>query len=291
MAQAATTFLNGLNEEQRPRAMFAFDDEERLNWHWIPRNRNGIAFRDFNEQQRSLSLDLLRTGLSEGGAQKAFDIIELQDVELGRDPQAYFFSVFGAPGAAEAWGWRFEGNHLSMNYAITGDRLTITPMFWGIAPTIGRSGRFTDVRLMDREENAARELLLSLDENRRASTRFSPNALTNLATTTQRRITPLDPVGIAVGDLSPDQMRLVSEIIDTYTGTMPVGVATEQREKIRAAGMETIRFGWAGSAEPGQPHYYRLQGPTFLLEFDNSRDSGRHIHSVWRDFADDFGAV
>jgi hypothetical protein len=291
MAQAVTTFLDGLNEEQRLRVVFAFDDAERLNWHWIPRSRNGIAFRDLDEQQRSLSLDVLRTGLSEGGAQKALDIIELQDVELSRDPQAYFFSVFGTPGAAEAWGWRFEGNHLSMNYAIIGERVTITPMFLGVTPTTGRVGRFTDVRLMDREENAARELLLSLEDRTRTAAIFRPNALTNLATTTQRRITPLDPVGISVGDLSPEQMRLVSEIIDTYTGTMPAGVATEQREKIRAAGMETIQFGWAGSAEPGQPHYYRLQGPTFLLEFDNSRDSGRHIHSVWRDFVDDFGAV
>lgn len=144
---------------------------------------------------------------------------------------------------------------------------------------------------MDREENAARELLLSLDDSTRNAAIFSQNALTNLATTTQRRITPLDSVGIAVGELGPDQMQLVSEIIDMYTGTMPAGLAAEQREKIRAAGMDAIRFGWAGSVTPGQPHYYRLQGPTFLLEFDNSRDSGRHIHSVWRDFADDFGAV
>jgi hypothetical protein len=290
MAQAASAFLAGLTAEQRAGASYAYGDEERRNWHWVPRTRNGMALRDMSPEQRQLAEALLQTGLTDVGFRKVLDIIALQDVEVGRDPGRYYMTIFGEPGAAGGWGWRFEGNHISINTSLANSAITMTPLFLGVVPTQGRQGQWAGVRLMDREENAARELLLSLSESDRATAIFQPNALTNLATTNARQITPLAPVGLPASSLSPAQMNLLMEIVNSYVGVMPPEVAANQLALVQNAGADNLRFGWAGSTTPGQPHYYRLQGPGFLLEFDNSRDSGRHIHSVWRDVAGDFGA-
>jgi hypothetical protein len=142
---------------------------------------------------------------------------------------------------------------------------------------------------MDREEQAARELVISLEGTSRETAIFRPRTLTNHVTQNQPFVSPLEPVGLPVGELDDDRKGLVLEIIQTYMGALPPANATLLLDRLSAAGIENVRFGWAGSVEPRRPHYYRLQGPTFLLEFDNSRNSGTHIHSVWRDFAEDFG--
>ena len=85
------------------------------------------------------------------------------------------------------------------------------------------------------------------------------------------------------------EQKLVEEIIQTYQSTQPEHIANPSLARINETGLDEIRFAWAGSIEHRNPQYYRLQGPTFLLEFDNSRNGGTHIHSVWRDFERDFG--
>jgi len=287
IARAAEEFLGTLDDDRRVKATYAFADSERTRWHWTtPRNfpRNGLPLREVTPEQRDRALALLQVSLSSAGFQKALDIMSLQN-DLGNDPELYFVTVFGTPGGAEPWGWRFEGHHLSRHFTLAGDQVTQMPFFLGAWPTVNNAG----LKALEREEWAARELTTSLDGGQQATAIFQPNTLSRHVTQNQPTVTPLDPVGIPVGDLGPDRQALVNEIIHAYLTTLPAELAEVQLGQVTDAGLENVRFGWAGPLEPRRPHYYRLQGPTFLLEHDNSRNGGTHIHSVWRNFAEDFG--
>jgi hypothetical protein len=287
IARAATQFLGSLDEEARSTATYAFGDSERLRWHWTTPGgfpRNGLPLRDMSQELRALALDLLRASVSPAGYQKALDIMSLQN-DLGNDPELYYVTVFGNPGGAEPWGWRFEGHHLSRQFTIAGDRVIMTPFFLGSWPTTTNAG----LRALGREEDAARELVRSLEDAKREVAIFQSRTLTRHLTQNQPYVSPLEPVGISAGDLNDAQRALVTEIIQAYLGVLPASVATPIYDRLQGAGLQNTRFGWAGSMEPRRPHYYRLEGPTFLLEFDNSRNGGTHVHSVWRDFAEDFG--
>jgi len=287
MALDATRFLGLLDDSQRTKATYAFTDSERTRWHWTtPSNfpRNGLPLREMATDQRDQALALLQTSLSAGGLQKALDIISLQN-DLGNDPELYFVTVFGAPDGAEPWGWRFEGHHVSLHFTRVGHQVTLMPFFLGAWPTVNDAG----LKAMEREEWAARELITSLAGGLRETALFQTNTLSRHVTQNQPFVSPLDSVGIQVGDLAPEGQTLAREIMQTYLQVLSEPLGAGQWEKINTAGFESIHFGWAGSLEPRRPYYYRLQGPTFLLEHDNSRGGGTHIHSVWRDFVEDFG--
>ena len=287
MAAAAGAFLDALDADQRAKAAYAFTDAERLRWHWTtPSNfpRNGLPLRDMNAGQREQAISLLRTGTSEAGYQKALDIMSLQN-DLGNDPELYYVTVFGTPGASEPWSWRFEGHHFSRHATLTGEQVAIMPFFLGAWPTVANSG----LRAMAREEDAAREVVTSLTGASRSAAIFRERTMTNHVTSNKAYVTALDLVGIPLSELATDQRELVDEIVNAYLSTLPDPIGAAHLDQVRASGPEQVRFGWAGNLEPRRPHYYRLQGPTFLLEFDNSRNGGTHIHSVWREFAEDFG--
>ena len=286
MAQAAGQFLALLDDGQRAKASYAFTEAERTRWHWTtPRNfpRNGLPLREMTPEQRDAALALLQASVSPAGFQKALDIMALQN-DLGNDPELYYVTVFGEPGTAP-WGWRYEGHHLSRHFSVVNGQVSVMPFFLGAWPTVNSAG----LKAMDREEWAARELVTALPDPLRASAIFQPNTLTGHVTGNQASVAPLDPAGVLAGELPTDGQALVNEIIFAYLNTLPEALAQPKLAAIAAAGFENIRFGWAGALEPRRPHYYRLQGPSFLLEHDNSRGGGTHIHSVWRDFSDDFG--
>ena len=282
ITQAAQAFLGGLDDAQRAKATYAFDDAERLRWHWTtPRNfpRNGLPLTEMNADQKSAARFLLQASVSAAGYEKSLNIIGLQ-TDLGNDPDLYFVTVFGPPGE-RAWGWRWEGHHLSRQFTIVGDEIAMTPFFLGAWPTVSGSG----LRAMPREEDAALELATSLG----GAAIFQASTLTRHLTQNEARVGPLDPVGAAYSEMSGAQQQLVVEILQTYLSGMPEALAAVQWERITTAGLDSIRFGWAGPLELRRPTYYRVQGTTFLLEHDKSRNGGTHIHSVWRDFERDFG--
>jgi hypothetical protein len=299
---AARAFLASLTPAQRARASFPFGGAERTRWHWtVPASvpRNGLPLGDMSAGQRRLALALLRASVSPGGYRKALDIMSLQGVlqrmDTGLDdpfdPDLYFVSLFGKPGG-RAWGWRLEGHHLSRNFTVVGDTLVTEPFFLGAWPTRAGSAYRTIVqgeRAMRREEDAAREIILSVNGRLRRKVVFSSESLTDHETQNAVRVEPLERVGVLTRDLPSAAQKRVLEIVRTYVANHPPATAREALARIQRAGIGRTRFGWAGSIRPGVPHYYRLQGPTFLLEFDNSRNSGTHIHSVWRDFERDFG--
>jgi hypothetical protein len=299
---AASALLASLSPAQRARATFPFGGAERTRWHWtVPASvpRNGLPLGEMSARQRRLALALLRASTSPAGYRKALDIMALQGVlrrmdtglEDPFDPDLYFVSVFGKPGA-RAWGWRLEGHHLSRNFTVVGDTVVTEPFFLGAWPTRAGSAFRTIVqgeRAMRREEDAAREIVLSVQGRLRRQVVFSSESLTDHVTQNAVRVKPLERVGLLTRDLPSGAQKRVLEIVETYLANHPPAMAREALTRIRRAGIARTRFGWAGSIRPGLPHYYRLQGPTFLLEFDNSRNSGTHIHSVWRDFERDFG--
>jgi hypothetical protein len=297
MSDAAGALLDSLSPEQRSRTHFPFATTERLNWHFIPRPRRGLALRDMTEAQRQLARALLETGLGPQGTRKVEDIIALELVlrELGgnpgvRDPELYFVSVFGDPAAHHPWGWRFEGHHLSLNFTVVdGAPVAWAPAFLGANPAEVRRGSRVGLRALAAEEDLARALVKSLDGEQRARAVVASRAPRDIVTGNALEIEPLKPAGISINDLRPDQADGLVRLVDEYLSRMADDLAASRRARIEASDLSRISFAWAGSLDAGKPHYYRVQGPTFLIEYDNTQNNANHIHSVWRDFDGDFG--
>jgi hypothetical protein len=298
MANAAQYFLAGLSGEQKTKATFSFHDEERFNFHFIPRERKGVPLKEMDGAQQALAQSLLSTGLSPQGYQKATRIFSLEeilrvqekDTRGRRDPYGYFFSVFGEPSESGTWGWRVEGHHLSLNYAIVGGKTVATsPMFFGSNPAEIKQGPRLGMRALPREEDLARELLLALDAKQKAVAVLDPTAPRDITTANKRKVDPLEPKGLAGSRMNKKQSELLLTLIEEYAANLPEDLGNARMEGVRKAGMDKIFFAWMGGADRGQGHYYRVQGPTFLIEYDCTQNDGNHIHSVWRDFNGDFG--
>jgi hypothetical protein len=297
MVNAAKSFLNSLTPEQRSKAAFAFADDQRFDWHFIPRPRKGVPLKELDAKQRQLAHALLKTGVSQSGYLKATTIMELEIVlrelqreRTDRDPEVYYFTIFGEPSLKEPWGWRVEGHHLSLNFTVVGGKMVATtPAFFGANPAEVRQGVRQGLRVLGAEEDKARELLLSLDEPQRAIAIFDSKAPPDILTLATKTAEPLKAVGIQARQLNKQQMNLLTRLLEEYAASMTPDLAAERLENLRRAGLDKVTFGWAGGIERGQPHYYRVQGPTFLIEYDNTQNNANHVHSVWRDFNGDFG--
>ena len=301
MQTAATKFLGSLTPEQRQRATFPFDGQERFHWNFIPTEnfpRNGLLIKDMNEAQRAAAYDVLKTGLSARGYQTYTAIIQLENVlreiEQGRaqarDPELYRFSVFGTPGDKGTWGWRVEGHHVSVHYTvIDGKVVASTPSFTGSNPAEVKDGPQKGTRILAQLEDTGRTLVTALDASQRSTAVFSETAPGDIVTAAKVDITPLSPTGLTQAAMTAPQRELLMKVIDAYAGLMADDIAADRMTKIRAAGMDKVSFAWAGPVERGQKHYYRVQGPTFLIEFDNTQGNGNHVHAVWRDFNGDWG--
>ena len=299
MAAAATEFLKSLTPEQRQQATFAFDSAERLRWHFVPQfERNGLTVKAMTEPQRKLAHDLLRTGLSERGYSTYSQIMQLESIlralESGsgptRDPEGYRFSVFGTPSAKGTWGWRVEFHHVSLHYSVVnGTAISSTPSFAGANPAEVRDGPQKGQRTLGMLEDTARALVTSLDEAQRKTAILNAVALNDIVTGNALDIKPLSPDGVKASAMTAAQRDLLMKVVDSYAGLMAPDIASDRLAKIKAAGVDNVAFAWAGSIERGQRHYYRVQGPTFLIEYDNTQNNNNHIHAVWRDFANDFG--
>jgi uncharacterized protein DUF3500 len=299
MTTAATNFLASLTPEQRQRATFAFDSAERMRWHFVPQfERNGLQVREMTEPQRKLAHELLKTGLSARGYTTYTQIMQLENIlkaqEKGsgptRDPEGYRFSVFGTPSAKGTWGWRVEFHHVSLHFdVVNGTAISSTPSFAGANPAEVKDGPQKGQRTLGTLEDTARALVTALDESQRKVAIFTNVALNDIATGNALDIKPLSPDGIKASAMTPAQRDLLMKILDAYAGLMTADIAADRMAKVKKAGIENIAFAWAGSTERGQKHYYRVQGPTFLIEFDNTQNDANHVHSVWRDFNGDFG--
>jgi hypothetical protein len=297
MRDAAERVLAALPAADRALALRPFDDRDRMDWHYTPRKRNGIALKALDGPGRDAVHALLRQALSAVGHRKIVNIIELESVlrevetfSWMRDPERYHLTVYGRPDRQAAWGWRFEGHHLSLNFTLAGNRVAVdAPSFLGANPAAVGAGPKKGLRVLAEEEDEARALLASLTEAQRREAIFDTRTYGDIVTTNAERVEPLAAVGIAASRLDERQRAQLMKLIAVYVRTFEDGLAQARLARVQADGGNAIRFGWAGSTERGRPHYYRIQGPLFLIEYDASQGGGNHIHTVWRDFDGDFG--
>jgi Protein of unknown function (DUF3500) len=300
MVQAARAFLTTLNADQKSQAVFPFNSEERFRWFYTPVARKGIPLKEMSEPQRKAALNLLHAGLSEKGFTKAETIRRLEEVlremegNPRRDPDLYFFTFFGEPTKTGAWGWRYEGHHCSQNWTIVNGKSISgsvnSPQFFGANPAEVRSGPMKGTRPLAAEEDLARSLVKSLNATQRAEAVLSSNAPGEILTSNDRKAAIQEDKGIAYSKLSKDQQGTLLAIIEEYLNAQPQSMSRARLQKLRTAGLDNIKFAWMGALEPGQGHYYRVQGSSFLIEFDNTQNDANHIHCVWRDFQGDWGA-
>src|SRR5262249_45491257 len=288
MASAGAAFLGALTPEQKQQASFAFDTDERLHWHFIPTEmfpRKGLLVRDMTPAQRKLAHDLLKAGLSQRGYMTATQIMDLENVlgaieaaqrasgttaeaarALERSPEKYFFSIFGTPAPKSTWGWRVEGHHVSLHFSVVNGTLVAgSPTFFGSNPAEVREGPKKGLRILGAEEDAARALLGALDASQRAKAIIDTKAPGDMVTMANVDIKPLSPIGLTADAMTAAQRDLLTKLIDVYVGYMAPDIAADRTAKLKKAGLEKIAFAWAGETERGK-HYYRIQGPTFLVE-------------------------
>jgi hypothetical protein len=291
----AADFLKSLSPELREKATATFDSKERENWHFVPKSREGVPLKDLDERQKKAALDLLKSALSDQGSQKVETIMALEAVLAGiennpkvRDAGLYTVMVFGTPGDPKGWGWRFEGHHISINMTMVDGKTAVTPTFLGANPAEVKEGPLKGTRALEAEEDCARMLASLLLESGK-SVIFSEKPPAEILTGAERKVKQMEPVGVLQSDMTDGQKVFLRNLIGNYVDRYKENIASEVWKKIEAAGLENIRFGWAGGLKRGEAFYYRIQGPTFLIEAANSQNNANHMHTVWRDFDGDFG--
>jgi hypothetical protein len=305
ISEKANLFLDTLSDALRSQALFVVDDLERFNMNYVPIPRKGPRFHDFNETQKAAALDLLKASLSEEGYRKSTEIIALEKVlriienddndkmpdgKPRRDPLNYHFCIFGDPASSKPWGWRFEGHHLSLNFSSTDNKIrSATPTFFGTNPAIVKSTKYKGKEVLKKETDLSFKLVNSLAPEQLKKAKFADIAPPEIITTTQRKVEGFDQKGIFYNDLSDDQQKMLTDLIDLYLSNYEQGFLNDYRDKINSAGLDKLSFAWAGSLKPGTANYFCIQGPVLLIEYDNTQNNANHVHTVVRDPSNDYG--
>lgn len=298
-ATNAFAFVSSLNEQQKAKAIFAFDEMNRYDWHYVPASmigRTGLAVKDLDSTQKIVFYELLQSFLSVEGYKRTQNIMsfeyllkEMEPDNPHRIPENYFISVYGNPGKDSIWAWKFTGHHLALNFTIVNNKLAFAPFLFGSNPAEVKEGHRKGMRIIKDEEDLAFELVNSLNAEQKKMALFRLKAFTDIVTTNAAQVAPLKPAGILLKDMNNDQKNLVNRIMVAYLSSMPSKLANARMNRVAAEDKNEIRFGWAGGLVRGEPHYYRIQGKTFLIELDNTQNKANHIHMVWRDFNGDYG--
>jgi hypothetical protein len=284
-----------LGEEQRQRALHAFDDHTARRWiEYRPRTRPGASLVDFDEATRKAAHRLLATGLSPHAYAQAMTIVALEEVldrwegwARGRHSSDYWVAIFGDPSRDDRWGWRFEGHHLSVTMTVVDGEVFPTPVFLGANPAAVTYAGRPVVRPLAPEEDIARELLEAMGPGGRAEAVVSETAPADIRSSVRPVAEPaIAPPGVASGRLDPPARTLLRDLSALYLDRLPDALA--QRESARLDGSE-LHFAWEGSVRPGAGHYYRIQGPDLLIEYDNTQNGANHAHTVLRRPSSDFG--
>jgi hypothetical protein len=302
--QKANAFLNSLSEDLKSKTHYTLEDPERFNIHFVPIARKGASFHEFDNEQRELALDLLKASLSNEGFRKSTEIIELEKVLIVvennrnkmpdgspmRDPLNYYLWIFGNPSQDNFWGWRFEGHHLSLSFTSNNNQIvSSTPSFFGSNPAIVNVDGFDHQEVLKSETDLGFKLVNSLDKEQLALALFSDTAPKEIITRNNRKAENIDPRGISYAQFSDGQKEMFLDLLNVYINNYEAGYSETLRKRIQQAGVDNLSFAWAGSLRPGAGHYYRIQGPMLLIEYDNIQNNANHVHSVVRDLSNDFG--
>lgn len=300
---AAQRFIDTLDPNVQ--AKYLFQDAERGNFHFFPVSRRGVPLKQLKEGQRHLALALMSATLSHTGNQKALSIMSLGDYlketdkspNIHRDSDQYHVTIFGTPSANGTWGYRFEGFHLSLNVTIVRGRwISVTPSFIGAIPATVPDGPRKGLQVLEQETELGRALAKSLTaEQRKTGFGKIPDFLTEtvggFTTGNKRKIERGTPSGLAGSQMTVEQQAILMQLVRTHIGRIRKELADQDLARIERGGTEKIHFQWAGGLKVGEPHHYLIQGPTFLIEYDNTQDGANHVHCIYRDFNNDFGDV
>ncbi len=300
MLASAQLLLKELGPDMLDRANYPFESDERFNWHYIPRSRRGVPIKVMTEKQREAAFALLQNALSDQGYEKVTGIIQLEAVlrelegrglgDTFRDPDLYYFTIFGTPSTDAPWGWRVEGHHLSLNFSsATEELVAATPAFMGANPAEVPEVPLKGWRVLEEEEVLARDLFNALGPSQRSMAIISKSAPSDIITGASRKARIGIPEGLSASEMTDTQKAQLMHLVKVYIRNNRDRLANAQLERIEQAEVEKLHFAWAGDAESGRGHYYRIHGPTLLIEYDNSRNNANHIHTVVRDLENDFG--
>lgn len=308
MAEAAQRFLKSLDDEQRKQVSINFDTEKRTSWHYFPSSmlesqggRRGLPFKQMSAEQRALAHGLLNTALSHRGYLQSMTIMSLEailrDLESGstmRDPEMYHVAVYGEPSTEKTWGWSFEGHHLSVNLTLVdGQRFSVTPSFFGSNPAVVQAGPSKGLETLAAEQQLARELIRSLTPEQRKLAVIAEKAPRDIITGASREVTESQfqpPQGISFEKLDGKQQAMLLDLVRNFATKYRPQILDQIKEQTPIIDGNGMYFAWAGGFEPGEGHYYRIQTPHFLFEYDNTQNAANHVHAVWRQFDGDFGA-
>ena len=310
MTRAATKFLESLSPAEKAKVEMSFDDPARQDWHNIPKpQRKGLQIREMSQAQRQLCHALVKTGLSDSGYAKAVKIMALEaNLKEGeknltnsplRDTERYFLTIFGKPAMTGLWGWSFEGHHLSLNFVVKdGQIVADSPSFWGANPAtvhvLVEGGPAVGTRTLGDEEQLAFDLLNSFSDAQKAKAVIADKAPADYRAAGQPKSPTRVNEGLPAKELTADQQKILKSLLETYCSHLNPAVAKSRLKEIESDGFGQMYFAWAGGTKPGIGHYYRVEGPSFVLELvnvqsDPAGNTANHIHSVWRNPKGDFG--
>jgi hypothetical protein len=303
MRSAATALLGSLTSEQRAAAVSPFHAAERTEWTYLPSVRPGVRVGELHTEQRELATRLLGTSYSTRGMSDAGQVVLTEAIRrhlslgdparpvLDRYPDLrYWLRIFGDPAGAEPWMWRLSGHHLVAQATVVGDEVAATPQFFGTEPAKVLEGPQAGHRGLPREEDLARQLVRLLEPDQQRIAITSATAPGDIKTRYDP-VATIDLIDRGLGHARMDvgQRQLLEGLIGQYLDRAAPPIADRAWSELRQGGMATVQFSWAGGIDPGDPHYYAVFGPTFLLEYDNTQDDANHIHSVWRELRHDWG--
>ena len=297
MTAAANVFLQSLGDEDRKKVTFEFDDPHRIDWQFIPMKRPGLSFGDLKPQQMLLGTGLLQTGLSHRGYSTSMQVMalesvlhEMENLNPKRDPSKYHLFIFGEPSTEHPWGWRIEGHHLSVSFTVAdGQAIASTPLFLGASPAKVAVGNLTGLRVLGEQEDLGRRLVRNLSVKQKEVAVVDPKAPRDVINGPGVVARALQPVGLLAKDMTDDQQGMLRRLIDSFVHQIRPELAAADLKEIEDAGFDNVSFAWMGFIQPEKPHYFRVQGPTFIVEYDNTQSNANHVHIVWRDFKNDFG--
>lgn len=299
MVSAAEAFIDGLGQNATLRADALMAYSARTHFKFTPGDRPGLPLADMTEQQRTLALALLSTGLSEKGFTKAEVtrqnelILRAQENSDSRDPLGYFIAIYGTPATTGAWAWHWEGHHLSLHFTLSDCvQIATAPTFYGANParvnTSVAGAPAMGTRNLGGEEDLGRELAAALDmDATKRSQAIVASQLRDTPETTS--VMPVEPRGLLASAMSATEQDMLRALIAEYANNLAPELAAERLARVEDEGLDDVSFLWSGSLMTGQAHYYRVQGPSFMIEYVNEQNNANHVHAVWRDFSGDYG--
>lgn len=298
VVKEAHALLATLSSEQRAKALFAASSDQLYNWHFVPRSRPGLPWGEMTADQQKAGHDLLKVSLSKVGYQKVEDIRSLEPVlkeleggNAGRDERLYTLSFFGEPSDTKSWAWRYEGHHISLTFVYRDGRLVAsTPQFLGSNPEQVVSGPKKGLRPLPKERDLAFKLLSTLKPDQLAKVKIGSETKGDIITGNARQAVIEGHLGLAYREMSTEQKKALLELLKAHAEVQSDKEQARRMKQIEAEELNDLVFAWMGATDGEGRHYYRIQGKNLIVEYDNSQGNGTHIHTVWRNKKEDFGA-